>query len=221
MNEFRMVIFDVDGVLLDSLIPHLKICADKSREYELRLKIPDASAFKKIVRTGVKISPMKYMFMAVGFPESFAEKADEQYRKVFMQNYAPVPFPRVFETLRSLHEAGLQLGIVTSNVKKNVVEALGQSFSFFRPDCVFTKDEMEEVPKDEAIKAAITKAHLAPDDAIYVGDQRADMEAAQLAGVSFLGVTYGWGLSNEDTGVPLIRDICEVASYILASPRSR
>ena len=37
MGEIKLVLFDVDGVLLDSLVPHLRICQDKSREYQLNL----------------------------------------------------------------------------------------------------------------------------------------------------------------------------------------
>jgi hypothetical protein len=72
MGEIKLVLFDVDGVLLDSLVPHLRICQDKSREYQLNLRIPNPSEFRTMVRAGVKISPMKFMFMAVGFPEALA-----------------------------------------------------------------------------------------------------------------------------------------------------
>ena len=124
MGEIKLVLFDVDGVLLDSLVPHLRICQDKSREYQLNLRIPNPSEFRTMVRAGVKISPMKFMFMAVGFPEALAQKADDQYKRVFSRDYVPTVFPGVYETLRSLHHAGRQLGIVTANVKANVTESL-------------------------------------------------------------------------------------------------
>jgi phosphoglycolate phosphatase len=215
MSELRVVLFDVDGVLLDSLAPHLKICDDKSREYGLGLKIPSASEFKKIVRRGIKISPMKYFFMAVGFPEEFAEKANQQYQRVFMQDYAPAPFPGVHETLRLLHNAGRQLGIVTSNVRSNVVEALGPSFALFRPDCIYSKDDMAGLSKSQAIAAAVGKSQGSPSETIYVGDQPADWEAAKAAGVKFLGVAYGWGISDEDTDFPVVREVREIYRYVL------
>ena len=40
MKGYSAVLFDVDGVLLDSLTPHLQICKDKNEEYGLGLTIP-------------------------------------------------------------------------------------------------------------------------------------------------------------------------------------
>ncbi|HTA23059.1 MAG TPA: HAD family hydrolase [Terriglobales bacterium] len=216
MNDLRAVLFDVDGVLLDSLTPHLKICEDKSREYGLNLKIPTPNQFKKMVRSGVKISPMKYFFIAVGFPNDLAEKANEQYQRVFMSDYAPTPFPGVHESLRALYDVGMHLGIVTSNVRRNVVAALGPSFHFFQPDCVYTKDDIDGVSKSEAIMRAMSHCRVDSRETIYVGDQPADFAAAQEASTGFLGVTYGWGISEEDTEFPIARSVCDISQYVLA-----
>lgn len=214
MNRLRVALFDVDGVLLDSLTPHLRICEDKSREYGLNLTIPGPAEFKKLVRRGTKISPMEYFFLAVGFPKEYARKANEQYQRVFMTSYAPAPFPGVHETLRMLRDAGLQLGIVTSNVKANVVEALGESASLFAPNCIYSKENMGGMSKSQAITSALKTLQVDPNQAIYIGDQPADWEAAKSAHVSFLGVTYGWGISDTDTEFPVVRKVAEIGPYV-------
>ena len=104
MKQLTAVLFDADGVLLDSLTPHLKICQDKSDEYGLGLEIPEPPEFKEMVRRGIRISPMKHFFLAVGFPEEFAEPANRQYQAIFMQAYKPVPFSCVHATLSALHK---------------------------------------------------------------------------------------------------------------------
>jgi len=149
-----------------------------------------------------------------------AETADDQYKRIFSRDYAPTAFPGVYETLRSLHRAGRQLGIVTSNVKANVTEALGLSYKFFRSDCVYTKSDMEELSKTEAIRAAMAKTGLSAADTVYIGDQPADLESAKAAGVHFIGVTYGWGFTTEDTGFPLLQSVREIAPYILGPAAS-
>lgn len=214
MSGLRVVLFDVDGVLLDSLTPHLKICEDKSKEYGLGLRIPDALEFKEMARSGTRISPMKFFFMAVGFPEEFAEKANRQYQEIFMRVYAPAPFPHVHSVLKALHEAGLKMGIVTSNVKANVVEALGESIGFFDPDCIYSKDNMAGPSKSEAIVAAMIRFQVSPAETVYIGDQLADWEAAKAAGVNFLGATYGWGISEDDKGFPVVREVSDIYRYI-------
>lgn len=213
MSQLKLALFDVDGVLLDSLTPHLKICEDKNKEYGLGLQIPTTTEFKRMVRSGVRISPMKFFFTAVGFPEQAAEKANAQYQEVFMKRYAPGPFPETHSVLSKLHP-WLQLGIVTSNVRRNVFGALGNSMDFFNPQCIYTKDE-QNLSKNDAIASALKELQLGPQDAIYVGDQPADWEAAKAIGVNFLGVAYGWGISEQDTEFPVAKCPLDVPEYIL------
>lgn len=214
MPVLRAVLFDVDGVLLDSLRPHLKICETKNQEYNLGLTIPSLSAFRKMVHEGTRISPMKYFFVAVGFPEQFADQADLQYQATFMRDYKPEPFPGVVSTLNKLHDAGLQMGVVTSNVRANVVQALGDSVGFLNVNCIYCKDDAVPLSKSEALASAVRNFQVEPLETIYVGDQPADWEAAKAAGVGFLGVSYGWGISIDDIDYPVVNDVHDIYSYI-------
>jgi len=214
MSRLGAVLFDVDGVLLDSLPAHLKICEDLSREYGLNLKIPSQPEFKEKVRGGTRISPMEYFFLAVGFGSESAKKADVRYKETFHATYKPAPFPRVHETLKALHDDGIRMGIVTSNVKANVVAALGGSIDCFHADCIFSKDRTGDVPKSKAIASAMKVLQVSPAETIYVGDQRPDWQAAKDAGVDFLGVAYGWGLSDEDKDIPIVGEVSEIYRYI-------
>jgi phosphoglycolate phosphatase-like HAD superfamily hydrolase len=195
----------------------LRICEDKNVEYGLGLKIPTASEFKALVRSGVRVSPMEYFFEAVGFSKAFSKKANLQYQNIFMRDYPPVPFSGVHATLRALHDAGLVMGIVTSNVKTNVVTPLGESIDLFRSDCVYSKDTMASFSKADAIVSVLGKLEIDPDETIYVGDQYADWEAAQKACVNFLGVAYGWGISEEDLDFPVVETTSEICDYILSA----
>jgi beta-phosphoglucomutase-like phosphatase (HAD superfamily) len=96
MSSFpRAVFFDVDGVLVDSLPQHLQICRDKSIEFGLDIRIPTVEEFRDLVRRGTKVSPMRYFFLAVGFPEDLAERAVADYDRDFVQRYRPRTFPGV------------------------------------------------------------------------------------------------------------------------------
>jgi phosphoglycolate phosphatase len=209
------VFFDVDGVLLDSLAPHLQISADKSRQYGLSLAIPDARSFKDLVRRGVVISPMKYFFTAVGFPNDLAERADADYQREFAHKYGPKPFPGVDLMLSQIASAGLSLGFVTANTLSNVASGLGGLMKHFHPKCRFTKDDPRGLSKPEALLAGAAEQGIAPQNVIYVGDQPRDAEAAREAGTQFLGVTYGWGIGDEDTHFPLVTSPAEVARYVI------
>lgn len=215
MRKYSAVIFDVDGVLLDSLASHLQICRDKNKEYGLGLSIPDADDFRNMVRKGVKISPMSYFFKAVGFPEKYVEMAFLQYKKVFMRDYAPKSFPRIDEVLSALSSAGFDLGIVTSNVRANIDAALCSNMRFFNPKCIFTMENSDSLPKKDAIFSIVKELNIDIGTLIYVGDQPADWLAAREAGTNFLGVSYGWGISKEDKEFPVVDSPKGIVEYLI------
>lgn len=211
----RAVIFDVDGVLIDSLAPHLKFCQEKSQEYGLDLVIPNEIELRNLVRRGVRISPMKYFFLAVGFPEQQAQRAELDYQSAFLQKNTLAVFPGVDSMLSRLASSGEPLGFVTDNVKLNVESALGVSLSHFRPEHRFTKDHPGGLSKVEALGKSVNNFGIPPNETIYVGDQPADWRAASAIGMQFLGVTYGWGISGADVDFPTVDLPEEIGTYVL------
>lgn len=213
-EPIRAVFFDVDGVLLDSLAAHLRICEDKSREYGLNLRIPDAREFKRLARRGVRISPMTHFFRAVGFSERDAERADAQYQAVFGTKYTPPVFPGIPDLLEGLRRHELTLGFVTANVRRNVESALGSLLEYFHPRCRFTEDHPAKLSKAAALKVGACELKVPPQELLYVGDQAADWAAAREAGTRFIGVTYGWGISDEDSSFPKADSPEAILSYV-------
>jgi phosphoglycolate phosphatase len=207
MQSVSAIFFDVDGVLVDSLEAHLQICRDKNREFGLKLKIPTARQLREMVSRGVRISPMKEFFVAVGFPETFAEKADADYRRDFAAKYAVKPFPGVKRMLLELARTGVALGLVTSNTRAIVAASLGDAARVFRSDLRFTIDHPKRLGKAEALIAGARKLRVLPSAVLYVGDQPKDLEAARAAGTQFLGVTFGWGISGKEKNLDTVDTI--------------
>ncbi len=208
------IIFDADGVLLDSLPPHLQICRDKNIEFGLGLEIPDEARFKQMVRAGMKVSPMIDFFKAVGFPELYANLAVTDYNANFQAKYRPSPFPGTENALRILHGMNLPLGIVTSNVMANVSESLGNSIRFFKGNLIITKDIFGEKTKADALGLIAQRIGIAINGLLYIGDQPSDYEESERAGADFLGVSYGWGISREDKRFPVVHAISQIPEFV-------
>jgi len=218
-GEVRAAVFDVDGVLLNSLPAHLAICRDKSQEFGLHVRVPTERELRDMVRRGVVISPMKEFFRAVGFPEALAQRADDDYERDFSWRYRSVPFAGVDAVLARLAEADVLLGVVSSNTLLNVSSGLGSLMRYFG-DFAFTRDHPRDQPKAAALRELLAMMRVAPHRAVYVGDQPADARAAQLVGTRFLGVTYGWGLGPGDLGLRTVDTPAELANGLLEMLRA-
>lgn len=208
----KAVFFDVDGVLIDSLPQHLQICRDKSVEFGLGLRIPTVEEFRDLVRGGVKVSPMRYFFLAVGFSEELADRAVADYEREFTQRYKPKAFIDVDQMLRMLRsEREVHLGLITSNTRANVTPILSHSMALFDDRCLFFID-MYPIRKAKAwcLAEGMRLLKIGPVDCVYVGDQPEDARAASEAGARFLGVTYGWGISDNDTHYQRARNVLEI-----------
>jgi phosphoglycolate phosphatase-like HAD superfamily hydrolase len=210
------VFFDVDGVLLDSLPQHLAMCRDKAREYGLTLDVPDVQQFRRMVASGVKVSPMLDFFLAVGFPPRLAAQAVDAYESEFARRYRPVMFPGIGAMLQRLKIAGHRLGLVTSNIAANVEPPLRDVMANFDRRCLFYIDRYDPPrSKTWCLLEGARVLGARPQDCVFVGDQPADAAAARDGGWDFLGVSYGWGLPADDPAAQIVDTPAQIADAIL------
>jgi HAD superfamily hydrolase (TIGR01509 family) len=106
-----------------------------------------------------------------------------------------VPFPGVVETLHLLHEAGVQLGIVTSRKSSKSLEGtltkMGVDSLFGAIICL--DDVALPKPDPAGIILAMRKLGSEKVNTFFVGDTKVDMEAGKSAGVTTIGALYGFG----------------------------
>jgi phosphoglycolate phosphatase len=98
-------------------------------------------------------------------------------------------FDGIADALRHLHDRGVLLAVVSSNSEHNVRTVLGPELTALirRFDC-----GMSVFGKASRIRAVVRSCGVAPADALYVGDQATDAEAAHKAGVAFGAVHWGY-----------------------------
>jgi N-acetyl-D-muramate 6-phosphate phosphatase len=215
-----VVFFDVDGVLLDSLPQHLRYCALKAREYRFDLRLPDIDQLRDAIGRGLVVSPMLRFFLAVGFPVKLAERGVADYEREFARRCPPRPFPGVEPLLRRLRDAGLVLGLVTSNTRANVEPALGAAIGAFDSRAMFFHEPAvpagESRDKRSSLLEGARRLGVPAASCVYVGDQPGDVAAAAAAGVRFLGVRYGWGLVHPDPALVVVDTVPAIADALLA-----
>lgn len=196
----KAVYFDMDGVLTDSLIAHLKWARRLAGDMGVKIGVPSPEDFKTRVRElSLKISPMEHFLLALGFEEC-AGGASEIYEREFCDERVDL-FPGIEPMLRDLCDR-VPLGVITANTRRAMESALSPVLELFGDDSWSTwcKDDggVCSGSKAGALVASAAALEIEPQELVYVGDQSSDMRAADEAGCPFVGVTYGWGFERQD-----------------------
>lgn len=180
---YRLVLFDFDGTLADSFPWFTTVVNDVADKCRFRRIAPDEfdtlrgkSAREMIAHLGV--SRWKLPFIA----------NDMRKRKARELHGIPL-FADASDVLRRLQEAGVNLAIVSSNSEKNIRAMLGPETAariahFQCGASMFGKAKM--------FKAVLRAAGCDARDAIAIGDELRDLDAARAAGIAFGAVTWGY-----------------------------
>ena len=183
--KFSVVLFDLDGTIVDSGWMILESFRHATRTV-LGRKIPDEELMAR-VGSGHLVEQM------ADFDAGKAEELANAYREFYRPLHSELEaFPGMLELLEQLHGEGRKLGIVSAkrgDIVQLALDALGFGHVM---DVVVGSDEAPRgKPHPDQILVALERLAVEPDDTAYVGDAPFDIAAAKAAGVHAIGVTWG------------------------------
>lgn len=180
-----LVIFDFDGTLADSGPWMVRALNEAAPRFGYRTADDaEIEAFRGMDNRAI--------MRAVGLP---------LWKLPFIAHYirgqaerAPPPplFDGVAEALARLHAAGVRLAIVSSNSERVIRRALGPHAALIETFAC-SAGLFGKAPK---FRLVLHRARVAPKDAIAVGDEARDIEAARQAGIACAGVAWGYALPS-------------------------
>ena len=98
-------------------------------------------------------------------------------------------FAGIEEMLRALHAAGVRVAVVSSNGEEVIRQVLGQDVSALVSDFACGAALFGKATK---FRGVVRRAGVAPSQAISVGDEGRDIDAAAAAGIASAAVTWGY-----------------------------
>lgn len=188
-----MVIFDVDGVLADSLPPHRQFCLDMNMKYSCNLLIPE----------DVAANPMDNLLRKAGFEEEIIPTLLEEYQN-FSDNYTVELFDGVHTMLNRMYNEGYTLSVVSSNLLKNINSVLG-NLTNLMGGRIFGLDNSDG--KVSAIMNLKREYKLKGVQMIYVGDMFKDYDVAEKCNVTFYASGYGWEIRPPTRSYPIAHSV--------------
>jgi phosphoglycolate phosphatase len=183
-NNSKLIIFDFDGTIADTLGALLRISNRLAPEFgyvqigdEQLANLKYLSPWEIIKLSQVALWKLPFLFKRV------KEEFPAEVRNVEL-------FPGVAELLNTLKLQGYRLGIVSSNAEANIRSLLKQNQIEQLFDFVTTASTFG---KGKAIDRMMRQYQCPKSDAIYIGDEIRDIQAARSISIRIVAV--GWGFN--------------------------
>ena len=188
--DIKLVIFDFDGTIADTR-KAIVVAKQKTME-RLGLKVMD----EEICASTIGLSAKR------GFQATYPDLTDSEldkcvtvYREIFEQvkeEYPPVLFPELVETLEWMKERGIMTTIATSRNNASLKEfltrlGLEKYFSY----ALGGQDTEQLKPHPQPVLKTLRELDFKAEEAMVIGDMWMDIEMGKGAGTYTCGVTYG------------------------------
>lgn len=199
-HPFRLIVFDVDGTLVDSQVG---IVTAMTRAFEhVELPPPEAEAVRRVV--GLSLDEAVSRLLPPDAGPDLVERAAEAYKQSFVTlrgqpDYHEPLFPDARETLRALDTPQVCLGVATGKSLRGLTVTLERHGLAPHFVTLQTADHGPGKPHPRMLRDAMADVGARPEETILIGDTVYDMEMASNAGTAALGVAWGYHEAAELT----------------------
>ena len=192
---YRVVLFDLDGTITDPGIGITNSVAYALEKFGIHTTC--RSSLYRFIGPPLQDSFRTFY----GFSEEDSKKAVNRYREYYSRTgiYENEVYDGVREMLISLKTSGRAVVLATSKPELYALQIL-QHFklmSYFDRVCGANMDGTRAKKVEVIAYALQTYPDVPLRDVIMVGDREHDIKGAAEAGISSLGVTYGYGSREE------------------------
>lgn len=194
----KLVIFDMDGTILDTL-EDLKNSVNYALE-QSQMPLRTLEEVRNFVGNGIR----KLIERAV--PEDIEEPQIEKVFADFTAHYkvhcadTTKPYDGMQEVFDSLHRMGCKLAVVSNKADFAVQELCEIYFKNVFDIAVGAKEGVNKKPAPDAVYEVLHTLNVSKEDSIYIGDSDVDVQTAKNAQIDCIAV--GWGFRS----IPFLKE---------------
>lgn len=190
MKKYELVIFDLDGTILDTLddLTDSVNYALEKHGYPLRTK--------EEIRTFVGDGLLMLVRRAIApeMDETIIQTVLAEQKAYYKEHCADKtkPYEGIMELLEDLKTTGYKLAVVSNKADYAVQILCEQYFQGLFHMAVGEKENVRKKPAPDSVNAVLEKLQTDRADAVYIGDSEVDIETAKNAGLDAVLVTWGF-----------------------------
>lgn len=213
--KYELVIFDVDGTLLDTsegVLSSVKYTIER-----FGFDMPDDKQLRTFIGPPIQRS----------FADTFGLSGDiiQEMTAVFRDRYKgddlikALPYEGIYECFDSLESNGIKTAIATYK-RDDYAQRIMKHFHFDdHTKIIHGADDKNKLSKSDIIEICINESGIPKEKVLMVGDTDNDATGAEGIGVDFLAVTFGFGFKpGEEITYPHVHvsdTAADIASFVL------
>lgn len=191
--KYKCLIFDLDGTLVNSIYA-LTYCTNRALKRFGLGPLPE-EAMMTIVGDGYKKQMERSLLAAGDTKLTHYEEILPVYLEIFGEscNYEMHAYEGIRELLEFARKRGLGLAVVSNKPHAQAVATVEYVFGKGTFDVVIgEKEGIPKKPDPTGAKTAAGRMGARPKECLYLGDTNTDMRTGKRAGMTTVGVLWGF-----------------------------
>lgn len=199
LQEIKVCIFDVNGVLIDSNLANAQAMAQAfSNDPVLQKRIADFYLKLTGIDRGSKIRRIQEQVIERPFKQDEFELRWERFHSLSHQSMINAPLlPGCKEVLAALGRLEITRVALSNTPLVELREILSAHSVDSLLDLIRGGGDW---PKSESLVRLLQESQFEPDKCLFIGDGRGDLAAARHAGLSFVAIDPGTGEFDGEEG---------------------
>lgn len=218
MTKYNGVIFDLDGVLVDTAKYHFLAWRALAERLKINFREQDNEGLK-----GVSRQESLELLLSLGTDtyseaekESFMEEKNQRYLGYISQMTETEILPGVLVLLKKLKQQGIKIALGSASKNAETILTNTKIKNYF--DAIVDGNQVSQSkPDPEVFLLGAEKLHLVPSQCIVFEDAAAGIVAAKKAGMLAIGVGQKENLGQADyvVGDLTEKDLTELLNQLL------
>lgn len=190
MKNYKVIVFDLDGTLLDTL----EDLADATNWALRQNGMPKRSLDEVRCFVGNGVRQLMKLAVPENTDDVLFEKTFSDFKQYYVNHCQDKThlYPGIPELLQSLKGHGFRMAIVSNKLQAGVDELYERYFRDTVEVAIGERPDVQRKPSPDMVLLALKELGATPEEAVYIGDSDVDLATAHNSNLPCISVLWGF-----------------------------